>query len=309
MSSQSMIILCNSLQNREVVEIVKRSIKNGYLEFFIGHSDEISNMLDIAFDKLVQSQSDGFDVNKLHQTSRFLVETVFKKSDETFWYNQIYRSYKHHIQPEGDFQKIKPYLLGNTILDFGCGGGYLALQMERNGFTVFTTDVMDYRFSEARHIPFMKMGTPTEILLFENKVETVVVQTVLHHIDGENIPVILNSLSKIANRLLLKEDIFDLSQIPESHEMILNQPLLYSFSNLSLESQFQVLALCDYFANAIALGIPEMNLPFQFRSISGWTELLEKNGWQLTEAKLIGFEQHRMHATCQAWMVFDRLTD
>lgn len=192
-------------------------------------------------------------------------------------------------------------------MDFGCGGGYLALQLERNGYKVFGTDVIDYRFDGTRHIPFIKMTSPTEIPAEENSVDTVVAQTVLHHIDGENIPTILKSLRKIASRLLLKEDTFDLPLALEVQKNKLGQPMLTFFSGLSSKSQFQSLALLDYFANAIALGIPEMNLPFQFRSISEWETLLRSNGWQIVEVKLTGFEEHRMHKSCQAWLVCDRV--
>lgn len=127
-------------------------------------------------------------------------------------------------------------------MDFGCGGGYLALQLERNGYKVFGTDVIDYRFDGTRHIPFIKMTSPTEIPAEENSVDTVVAQTVLHHIDGENIPTILKSLRKIASRLLLKEDTFDLPLALEVQKNKPGQPMLTSFSGLSPKSQFQSLA-------------------------------------------------------------------
>jgi SAM-dependent methyltransferase len=305
--NRSTIILCESLQNKEVVKFVHDSIRDGYQEFFVEHFEQIFIMLDDAFERLVNSQSSGVDERKLLGTAQYLASSVFRKKDPAFWYNQIYMDYKRHIQPKNDLGQIKEFISGETILDFGCGGGYLTLQLGRNGYKVFGTDVIDYRFDGARHIPFIKMTSPTEIHAKENSVDTVMVQTVLHHIDGKNIPIILKSLRKIASRLLLKEDTFDLPPKVEAQKNRLKQPLLTVFSGLSSENQFQSLALVDYFANAIALGIPEMNLPFEFKSISEWNALLESTGWNMVDVKLTGFENHRMHKSCQAWLVCDRI--
>ena len=38
---------------------------------------------------------------------------------------------------------------------------------------------------------------------------------------------------------------------------------------MTLEAQRQVLVLIDFFANAIAQGIPEMNMPFEFKTVTG----------------------------------------
>ena len=43
---------------------------------------------------------------------------------------------------------------------------------------------------------------------------------------------------------------------------------------MTLEVQQQVLALIDFFANAIAQGIPEMNMPFEFKTVPGWEQVL-----------------------------------
>jgi SAM-dependent methyltransferase len=307
MSQSSFTLLCNALKKEDVVRFVHNAVKSGYQEFFIDHSEQISVMLDNAFELLMRSQSYGTDRKKLLETTRYLTEKVFKKDDDSFWFNQIYRHYRQHIQPENNFRQFQEFILGNTVLDFGSGSGCLALQMVRKGYKVYTTDVIDYRFGEAQDIPFLKMESPTEIPYSKGSIDTAIALAVLHHIDGENIPKILMSLSKTANRLLLKEDTFNLPPILKIQQEQLRQPLLNYFTDLSLESQYQSLILLDFFANAIALGVTEMNFPFQFKGISEWSKLLNANGWQITKIKLTGLEEHRMHKSCQAWIICERL--
>jgi hypothetical protein len=48
-------------------------------------------------------------------------------------------------------------------------------------------------------------------------------------------------------------------------EILKTQPLLRTFVSMPLEVQRQVLVLIDFFSNAIAQGIPEMNIPLSSR--------------------------------------------
>ena len=50
------------------------------------------------------------------------------------------------------------------------------------------------------------------------------------------------------------------------------------FTGMTLEAQHQVLVLIDFFANAIAQGIPEMNMPFGFKTVTGGSRSCCKMG-------------------------------
>ena len=74
------------------------------------------------------------------------------------------------------------------MLDYGCGSGYLAAGLLAGGYEVFTTDVLDYRYEEARRLPFAQMASPTDIPYPDNSVDVALVQAVLHHIDSDDLP-------------------------------------------------------------------------------------------------------------------------
>jgi 2-polyprenyl-3-methyl-5-hydroxy-6-metoxy-1,4-benzoquinol methylase len=119
-------------------------------------------MLDEAFDRLAQSQSDAVDSAKLVEATSFLLENTFKKRDASFWFNRGYQRYKTEIKPEADFRQVTRLIRGRTVLDYGCGSGYMAARLARGGYDVFTTDVLDYRYPEAKHLPFVRMSAATD---------------------------------------------------------------------------------------------------------------------------------------------------
>jgi SAM-dependent methyltransferase len=197
---------------------------------------------------------------------------------------------------------------GQRVLDYGCGSGYLSARLDRAGFQVFTTDVLDYRYLEARHLPFIQMQSPTEIGYPDDSIDTAIIQAVLHHIDIADLGPVLQRLTKVTQHLLIKEDSYGLSvDLPGLDEKKAEQPLLDYFVSLPLPIQFQVLVLIDYYANAVAQGIPEMHMPFEFRTPDEWHQVLAEHGFSVERTILAGFEPGRMHQSCHIWLVCERL--
>jgi len=89
-------------------------------------------------------------------------------------------------------------------------------------------------------------------------------------------------------------------------ETLKTQPLLRTFLSMPLEVQHQVLVLIDFFSNAIAQGIPEMNMPFEFKTVTEWQQVLVRNGFRVNKTVLAGFEPGRMHKSCHVWLVCER---
>jgi 2-polyprenyl-3-methyl-5-hydroxy-6-metoxy-1,4-benzoquinol methylase len=167
--------VAEALRNSSVVEFVRASVKAGYREFFGEYNNEICGMVDHAFDKLSQSQSKGVDPGELVNVTSALLHDTFKKSDPSFWFNRIYHHYKTQTKPEADFQRLQRLLPGQSVLDYGCGSGYLAARLAKGGYRVFTTDVLDYRYAEARHLPFVQMTSATDIAYPDDSVDVAVV--------------------------------------------------------------------------------------------------------------------------------------
>ena len=162
---QALRTIADSLQNPTVVEFVCASVKAGYREFFGAENDRVCGMVDSAFEKLARSQQGGVNTGQLVEVTSDLLKHTFRKADSSFWFNRIYHQYKTETKPETDFQQLQKLLPGKRVLDYGCGSGYLAARLARGGYDVFTTDVLDYRYEEAKRLPFVQMASPTDIPL------------------------------------------------------------------------------------------------------------------------------------------------
>jgi SAM-dependent methyltransferase len=304
---QALRTVAGTLRHRAVVDFVSTSVKAGYREFFGGSSDEVCAMVDQAFDRLARSQQNGVDPGKLVAVTGALLHDTFRKSDPSFWFNRIYHQYKTQTKPETDFQQLQKLLPGKRVLDYGCGSGYLAARLAKGEYKVFTTDVLDYRYPEARHLPFVRMTSATDIAYPDDSVDVALVLAVLHHIDPDDLPGVIQRLSKIARYALIKEDTYGLpDQVEGLAESLRTQPLLRSFVGMTPEVQQQVLVLIDFFANAIAQGIPEMNMPFEFKTVKEWEQVLLRNGFKVNKVLVAGFEPGRMHKSCHVWLVCER---
>ena len=307
---QALRTVADALQNQMVVEFVCATVKAGYREFYGAESDRVCGMVEKSFDELASSQRDRINTEKLVAVTSDLLAHTFRKADSSFWFNRIYHQYKIQTKPETDFQQLQKLLPGKRVLDYGCGSGYFAARLARGGYDVFTTDVLDYRYQEAQRLPFVRMASATDIPYADDSVDVAVVQAVLHHIDPDDLPLVIRRLRKIAKYALIKEDTYGVrDQIEGLPEKLIAQPLLATFVGLPLEVQHQVLVLIDFFSNAIAQGLPEMNLPFEFKTVTEWQEVLLSNGFRVNRTVLVGFEPGRMHKSCHVWLVCERMAD
>ena len=138
--------------------------------------------------------------------------------------------------------------------------------------------------------------------------DVALVQAVLHHIDPGDLPLVIRRLRKIAKYALIKEDTYGVpDQLEGLAQKLAEQPLLATFVSLPRSVQHQVLVLIDFFSNAIAQGLPEMNMPFEFKTPTEWKEVLLNNGFRVNQTVLAGFEPGRMHKSCHVWLVCERM--
>ncbi len=308
-TDQALRTVADALRNPLVVDFVGASVKAGYREFFDAANGQVCAMVDYAFEQLARSQQDGVNTGQLVNVTSELLEHTFRKSDRSFWFNRIYHQYKAQTKPETDFQQLQKLLPGKRVLDYGCGSGYLAARLAKGGYKVFTADVLDYRYEEARSLPFVQMSSPTDLPYADGSVDVALVQAVLHHIDPSDLPVVLQRLGTIAQYALIKEDTYGLpNQLEGLTETLKTQPLLRTFVTLPLEAQRQVLVLIDFFSNAIAQGLPQMNMPFEFKTVTEWQQILLNNGFRVNKTLLAGFERGRMHMSCHVWLLCERRT-
>ena len=203
--------VCRALRNQQVVDFVRASVKAGYDELFPTMLEQVDRMVDDAFGRLALSQRDAVDPPKLVEVTAALLEDTFRKRDSSHWFNAAYHRYKTRTKPDLDFQQLNHLIPGRSVLDYGCCSGCLAARLARGGYTVLTTDVLDYRYADAKHLPFVRMSSATDIRYADDSIDTALLKAVLHHIDPGDLPLVIQRLGRIARHLLIQEDTYDVT--------------------------------------------------------------------------------------------------
>lgn len=302
-----------ALHNQRAVSFVKHVLEDGYRHFFKPHEEEAVQMIERTFQVLaarsatINGESDDRYLDQLNEAFSAIHRVIFRKDDPSFWFNKIYTDYKRNVKSKKDFARIKEFIVGEKILDFGSGAGWFASELVNQGFKAATTDVLDYRpkgSKEIRRIPFYKMTSPVDIKYSNQTFDTTFSMSVLHHIDEENIALVIEKLSHITKRLIIKEDIVGpTSDIEGFEEAVEQQSLMKRFIDLGENVQKQSLILLDYFGNIIGQSIIDMNMPFQFKTVAQWKSLLSDNGFDTVKAILTGFETRKVHRSCEAFLI------
>lgn len=306
--SSGEMLFTQILEDEAVVKFVKQNLTLSYSLFFKSHENQIKEMINKSFQLLIDNYSKFNDKKSLQKTVEIIGRNIFHKNRPYFWFNRMYNEYKKYIRPRKDYERIKDYIIGKTVLDFGCGTGYIALELQNDGFNVLTTDVLDYRVREAKKLTFIKTENPKIIPYPDDIADTTIVKSVLHHIDNDNVVPVLKELRRLSRRLVIEEDVY----YPSLNLKGLNylrtiQPSLDHFLKLSKLQQYYAIALMDYFANAVAFGKLNINFPFTFRTVVQWRSVLYNAGFKITKIIFEGFEKDKVHPNCQVWLVCDRI--
>lgn len=291
-----------ALHNETAFLFVRSSFEQSYSDYFKHHEREAKSMIHRAFSILLKSSE-----QRLKKTTQSINREIFGKDDPLFWFNRMYFSYKRELRPKKDIERIHSFLNGKSILDFGCGAGFLALELEGLGYEILTTDVLQYRIPEAQHLEFRQMSDATHVPFPDKSVDITIAKTVLHHIEKDDQIALLAQLRRVTRkRLLLEEDTYSLPLSLEGLEDVVStQPLLKKFMAMSKKDQFDSLILKDYFANAVVFGHWDINFPFEFKTITEWKNILKKTNFNLTKVLIEGFPKDKLTSNCQVWMVCD----
>lgn len=296
-------LIYKALKDRDVVSFVRESLLVSYVSFFPLYEKEVKIKLKLAFsllEKSVEKKQLRSTINKIH-------EEIFENKKKDSWFSVLYRNYKMQIRSKVDYQKVAHDIKGK-VLDFGSNGGYYALELKRQGFDVYTTDVLDCRDISAKDLPFIKMQKPNEIPTSLHQFDTTIIKTVFHHIKDKNLLPILASLEGLSKKLIIKEDIFGVTfdDFLESNLLEKDQ-FLSDYIKLGKEKQFLVLVLVDFFGNILAHGIDNMELSFNFKTLNEWKTLLSSVGFKTTKVIWYGFDSStKLHQNLQAWIICER---
>lgn len=296
------------LGNSVVVNFAKKVRLRDYWQCTQEQQKEVTTIYEKAFDLLITHRNDP---TKFKEIINYTIYNLFRKNEPNFWFRKFHDNYRANINIKGEleFEKITDYIKGDTILDMGCGAGYLALKCSQEGYTVLTTDILDYRIDAVKHLPFKLMTDLSTIPYPNNSTDTALIFYVLHHIDSFNLRKILKELKRVSSRVIIGEDVYGVPlDNVEFKKVIENDDLLQEFILISKEDQSKVLMLNDYLINTFVKGTPEMNFPFQFKTIPEWNTCFTENGFKVVKTILIGFKRGKNRTgTCHALFIVDSI--
>lgn len=287
----------------EVFDFARGVITQGYTECTPGREQDTRRLLGQAFALLVESAGDPASFSAALDTLR---SQVFRKQDPDFWFNRIYKQYKRGFKPQRRLANLRPWLLGETLLDLGCGDGLTSLALHGAGFHPSLTDVLDYRDPAARDLPFQAMSDPAALPYAGEHFDNALLLAVLNHVDGAALDPLLDGLRSRAGRVIVEEDTFDLpAGLPGLQEVLAGDVMLRRFMQLPPEDQLRYLMFIDYFANALTQGITEMEIPFNFRPLEEWRLLFEAHGFRIHAIQVMGFQPLFFNRSCHVWFILD----
>jgi SAM-dependent methyltransferase len=290
--------------NPHILGFARQILIPSYLEHVPGYETATLELLEKSFLALEQAAGDDCAFQEVVNS---LIGEVFRKSDPDFWFNRIYHRYKSQFKPQSRFAKLQPWLQGRRVLDLGCGDGLTGLVLQQNGFQVSMTDVLDYRDEAACHLPFQAMVDPRVIPYPVDSFDTAIAFTVLHHVDEENLVPLLDELRRTSRRVIIEEDSYDIPEdLVDPMDASEEPAQLRAYMALPVEDQVGYLMFVDYFANAITQGLPQMHMPFHFKTVREWQALFSERGFHVEQTLVKGFQQGYFNRSCHVWYILDR---
>ncbi|MEN8253096.1 MAG: hypothetical protein ABFQ62_01830 [Patescibacteria group bacterium] len=299
--------ICKALRDESAVSFVKKCLNKNYTRHFPEKKEEVIKLIEFVLSVLVNSQSAGISKKKLEKAVEKAREKFFANKNKNAWFREYYSRYKSDIKPKKELERIRPFIKGKQILDFGSGKSYLFSSLDIDEFQVVCTDVEDFRDFDLTSTCFLKMSSPTKIPLIDDSIDTAVIITVLHHINKEDIHPIAVELARVAKRLIVIEDIDDFDELVfETDKKINFDDLTKTFLQLSKKSRNYANIITDFFGNVIVQGYTDLNLPFMFHSTPSWIKIFENADFKKHKVKILGFSDSHLHDFFKVLIVLER---
>jgi len=162
-----------------------------------------------------------------------------------------------------NFEGIKDYLKGETILDLGAGDGLLALEINKQlNKNVLLVDILDYNSSD---LPLILYNPDGKLPFADNEIDTTILYTVLHHSNDPK-HLLQEAMRVTKKRLIIKE-----AYIEKEENRITN-------------------SFFDWFYNRV-IGDEDINVPLNFLKVEGWEKILNSYRFNVSEIKYVGIDE------------------
>ena len=196
---------------------------------------------------------------------------------------------------------------GGKVLDLGCGRGTLIKLLIGRGSN---TEVIGIDITEA---PEWEDIAPSDAQLHviqeadflsfidREKPDSVVATWVFHHMEYEQQVRYLKALRRVlkpGSTLVLLEDSYAESTPPE-----MRQERHDALMQWSKEDRLKIMGAYDWVANRIFSMRTTMPVPFAYRTVEEWRQILENSGFYTSKSRYIGFPDNQDVHTPRAVIV------
>jgi SAM-dependent methyltransferase len=161
------------------------------------------------------------------------------------------------------YERIKGHLVGEHLLDVGCGAGLIAqLIHERAGMKVTLADVLNYSLTD---LPVVTLSEGGRIPLDDGSVDTTLIYLVLHHAD-DPLRLLDEAVRVTRSRIVVMEGCID-----DGDTYLAN-------------------CFFDWFLNRIAQG-QDINLPLNFHTCAEWCQIFAERGLRVAKQDVVGIDE------------------
>jgi SAM-dependent methyltransferase len=187
--------------------------------------------------------------------------------------------------------QVKPHVIGTKVFDYGCGNGEVGRSLSDLGYTVFLSDVKDYRTEAARRLSWQLISDIGAYPPPDGGVDSLLLLTVLHHcVNPESTLRRVQSLRP--KRVVSIESVFDLTE----NDVSLGNQIktcktadAMEWLRLPRNEQFRYACFWDWFYNkVINSGVV---VPYNYSSPNAWQQRFGAIGYSEVKRIYLGIDQ------------------